>query len=221
MYFRCLGSICVWISYSLCNDPPTPHFLKWRCQDVTSQHSSQSAIDEAVYQWTGHENITQGQTQHGYNYHHIDQRTENQSTHQGCVRTKSSRQQDTTDVYAEFTTDATQRESGSVQAGNDNEAGDNAECCLYDPGAKFQYLAKDQYASDSGSMCASELQCSQYDADGQSQYDTDYPYQYDGQQYHQSDTHPERQDHAQYVPEGYVHFLLSRWDFTQASGNFL
>ncbi|KAF7652954.1 hypothetical protein LDENG_00089770 [Lucifuga dentata] len=182
------------------------------CQDVTSQLSFQLPSDDAVHQWTGYQNVTQSQTQYGYNYHHIDQRTENQTIHQGCIHTKSSSQQNTTDVYAEFTTVATQLMPASEPAGNDNEAGDHVEYSLDDPGARFQYLAKGQYAGDSSSLCASELKCSQYQADDQSHYNTDSHYQFDGKNFNQSDTYPdsERQDHAQYVPEGYVHFLLSR-----------
>ncbi|XP_042343418.1 protein prune homolog 2-like isoform X2 [Plectropomus leopardus] len=60
-------------------------------------------------------------------------------------------------------------------------------------------------------MCASELQSSQYQADGQSQYESDHAhYQFDGQQFYQSHVQPEREDHARYVQEGYVHFLVSR-----------
>lgn len=178
---------------------------------MTSQFSSQPTNETAAYQWTGSQNVIQGQTQYGYNYHHIDQRTENQSTHPACVDTKSS-QQSTTDVYAEFTTDTTAIQYGSEQAESYYEPGVNAECSLDDPGSKFQYMAESQYRDDSSSMCTSELQCSQYQADGQSQYESDHAhYQFDGQPFYQSDVHPEREDHAQYVPEEYVHFLLDRW----------
>ncbi|XP_018523923.1 protein prune homolog 2 isoform X4 [Lates calcarifer] len=182
-----------------------------RHQDVTSQLSTQPTSENAVYQWTGSQNVAQGHTQYGYNYHHIDQRTENQSTHSACVDTKSNSQQNTTDVYAEFTTDATAVQYRSEQAESYYEAGVNAEYSLEDPGSKCQYVTERQYGDESNSMCASDLQYSQYQADGQCQYETDHAhYQFDGQPLYQSDSHPEREDHARYVPEGYVHFLLSR-----------
>lgn len=170
---------------------------------MTSQLSSQPTNENAAYQWTGSENVTQGQTQYGYNYHHIDQRTENQSAHPACVHAKSYSQQNTTDVYAEFTTEATAEPYGSEQAESYYEPGGNAEYSLDDQASKFQYIAESQYGDDS--MCA------QYQADDQSQYESDQAhYQFDGQPIYQSHVHPEREDHAQYVPEGYVHFLLSR-----------
>ncbi|XP_070820924.1 serine-rich adhesin for platelets-like [Chaetodon trifascialis] len=173
-----------------------------RHQDVMSQFSSQPTSESAAYQWTGSQNVTQGQTQHGYNYHHIDQRTENQSTHPACVDAKSNSQENATDVYAEFTTDAT-----AVQYGS----GVNAKYCLDDPGSKLKYGAESQYGDESNSMCTSELQCSQYQADGRSQHASDHAhYQFDGQPFYQSDVHPEREDHGRYVPEEYVHFLLER-----------
>lgn len=187
----------------------TPYFPKRRCRGVTSQLSSQPTNENAAYQWTGSENVTQGQTQYGYNYHHIDQRTENQSAHLNGVDTKSSSQPNTTDVYAEFTTDATAVQYRSEQAGNYYEAGFNTEYSLHDPGSKFQNIAEIQYGENG--IRASELQYSQCQADGQSHCETDHAYnQYDGQSFYQSDVQPEREDHAQYVPEGYVHFLLSR-----------
>ncbi|XP_071339160.1 uncharacterized protein [Trachinotus anak] len=185
--------------------------LVLRHQVVTSQLSSQPTNENAAYQWTGSQNVSQGQTQYGYNYHHIDQRTENQSTLSACVDTKSNSLQNTTDVYAEFTTDATAVQYRSEQAESYYEAGVNAEYSLDDPDSKFQYVAERQYGEDSSCMCASELKCSQYQADGQCQYETDHAhYQNDGQPLYQSDVQPEREDHARYVPEGYVHFLLSR-----------
>lgn len=171
-----------------------------------SQFSSQPTNENAAYQWTGSQNAPQGQTQHGYNYHHIDQRTESQSTHPACVDTKSNIQENTTDVYAEFTTDATAAQYRV-----------NAKYSLDDPGSKSQYGAESQYGDESNSMCTSELQCSQYQADGQSQYESDHAhYQFDGQASYRSDVHPEREDHARYVPEEYVHFLLERWAFNFA-----
>ncbi|XP_039659907.1 uncharacterized protein LOC120561015 isoform X6 [Perca fluviatilis] len=180
-----------------------------RHQDVTSQFSSQPT--NAAYQWTESENLTQGQTQYGYNYHHIDQRTENQSAHPACLHTKSNSQQNTTDVYAEFTTHPTAIQYGSEQAESYYEPGGNAEYSLDNQGSQFQYMAESQYGDDSNLMCASELQCSQYQADGQSQYESDHAhYQFDGQPVYQSRVHPKREDHTRYVPEGCVHFFHSR-----------
>uniref|UniRef100_UPI0037E888C4 protein prune homolog 2-like isoform X2 n=1 Tax=Semicossyphus pulcher TaxID=241346 RepID=UPI0037E888C4 len=182
-----------------------------RHQDSTSQLSSGQTDENAAYQWTGGQNVTQAQTQHGYNYHHIDQRTENQSAHSPCVGTKSNCQQNTTDVYAEFTTDATAAHYQSEQAEGYYEPGVQPEYSTDDPGNKFQYIDKNQCGECSSTVCTSELQCSQYQADSRSQYESDHAhYQLDGQQLDQSGVQPEREDHARYVPEGYVHFLLSR-----------
>ncbi|XP_044228805.1 uncharacterized protein LOC122996998 isoform X1 [Thunnus albacares] len=181
-----------------------------RHQEVTSQLLSQTTDENAAYQWTGSQNVTQGQTQYGYNYHHIDQRTENQSASAACADTKSNSQENTTDVYAEFTTDATTVQYRADQAESYYEPGDIAEYSSEDPGSTFQYIAESQYGGDSTSTRASEVQCSQYQANGQSQYETDQgQYQFDGQLFYQSNIHAEREDHARYVPEEYVHFLLS------------
>lgn len=194
--------------------------FSWHCfptagrghHDVPSQLSSLLTNESAAYQWTGSQNVTQGQTQYGYNYHHIDQRTENQTTLSACGETKSSSQyQNTTDVYAEFTSDATAVQYRSEQPEHYYEAGVNAEYSFDDPDSKFQYVAQSHNIEDPNAMCASELQSSQYQADDQCQYETDHARsQCDGQPFYQSDVHAEREDHARYVPEGYVHFLLSR-----------
>lgn len=178
---------------------------------MTSQLSSQPTNENAAYQWTGSQNTTQGQTQYGYNYHHIDQRTENQCTYQACADAKSSRQQNTTDVYAEFTTDATAIQYRSEQSEDYFEAGVNAKYSVDDAGFSRQYVAESQYVGDSSSVCTSELQYSQYQTDSQSQYDPNQGQsQFDGQPFYQSDVQSETEDHAQYVTEGYVNFLLSR-----------
>ncbi|XP_041643367.1 protein prune homolog 2-like [Cheilinus undulatus] len=180
-----------------------------RHQGGTSQPSSEPTNENAAYQWTGSQNVTQGQTQHGYNYHHIDQRTEHQSALSACAVTKSDSQQNATDVYAEFTTDAASTHYGSTQAEGYYEPGVNAEYSSDDPGNK--YTSENQYGDCPSSMYASEIQCSQYQADGQGQYESDHAhYQFDGQPVDQSDARPKREDHARYMPEGYVHFLLSR-----------
>ncbi|XP_069555508.1 uncharacterized protein [Brachyistius frenatus] len=174
-----------------------------RYQEVTSQLSSQPTNEKAAYQWTGRQNTTQGQTHYGYNYHHIDQRTANQCTYSACADTKSSSQQNTTDVYAEFTTDAAPIQYRAEQTESYFEAGVDAQYSLDDAGFKCQYTTESQYIGDSRSMCTSELQYSQYESDHTH-------YQFDRQPCYQSDAHPESEDHARYVPEGYVHFLLSR-----------
>ncbi|XP_029019943.1 uncharacterized protein LOC114863216 isoform X3 [Betta splendens] len=166
-----------------------------RGQDASAPLSSQPTGDSAARQWTGSQNLTQGQTQYGYNYHHIDQRTENQGAGSEGGGTKARGPSNATDVYAEFTSDGTAAQYRSESAGNYYEAGFNAEYSSGDPGSKFQAAAEIQYGENG--LRAAELQ---YSADGQ----------YDQQMFHQSDVQPEREDHARYVPEGYVHFLLSR-----------
>ncbi|XP_029999307.1 uncharacterized protein LOC115425728 [Sphaeramia orbicularis] len=176
-----------------------------RHQDVMSQPMS----DDAAYQWTGSQNVTQVQTQYGYNYHHIDQRTENQSTLPTCMNTKSNSQQDTSDVYAEFTIDATAAQYSSEQADSYYESRGNEVYSFNNQGSEFQYMAESQYEGDS--MCASELQHSQYQTDDHSQYESEHAhYQFDEQSFYRSDIQTAREDHARYVPEGYVHFLFSR-----------
>ncbi|XP_067376734.1 uncharacterized protein [Channa argus] len=185
--------------------------LRGRCQDDTSQQLSQPVNENAAYQWTGSQTVSQGQTQYGYNYHHIDQRTENQSGHSNEGDGKFNSQQNTTDVYAEFTTDATTVHYRSEQAENYYEAGFNTEYSLDYPGCKFQNTTEIHYGDDSNSTRVSQLQFPQYEADDRSPCETNPAhYQFDGHSFHQPDVQPESEDHAQYVPEGYVHFLLSR-----------
>uniref|UniRef100_A0A1A7Z699 Prune homolog 2 n=1 Tax=Iconisemion striatum TaxID=60296 RepID=A0A1A7Z699_9TELE len=180
-----------------------------RPQDVTSQLSSHPNSDSAAYQSTGSQNTTQGQTKYGYNFHHIDQRTENQSACRACTDTKSVSQQDATEVYAEFTTDASAKNFRSEQSEDHFDIGMNAPYCLDDAHLKCPYGAESSYVDDS--MCSADLQYSQHQAGAQSEYNSDHiPYQYEGEPYHQSDVHCETKDHAQYVPEGYVHVLLNR-----------
>ncbi|CAB1422935.1 unnamed protein product, partial [Pleuronectes platessa] len=171
-----------------------------RHQDVSSQPTNENA----AYQWTGSHDGTQGQTQYGYNYHHVDQRTEIQTMHSTCVETKSNSQLHTTAVYTEFTTDPAAIPCGSDQTESYYEAEVSAEYTPTD--SKFHYLAEKQYGDDS-----SQLQCPQYQSDGQCQYEMDHAqYQLEEQPFYQSDVQTEREDHARYVPEGYVHSLLSR-----------
>lgn len=191
----------------------SPFSFKRRHQDITSQVSSHPAQENATYQWSGQQNTTQGQTQYGYNYHHIDQRTENQCTYPAFVESKSSRQQDATDVYAEFTTDATATKYRYEQTENCFEAGDKSPNHLSDTHFRCQDTAESQYIVASTSLCTSDFQYSQYPANSQGQYESQSDhahYQSEGKPFYQSDVHTETEDHARYVLEGYVHFPLSR-----------
>ncbi|XP_049619696.1 uncharacterized protein [Syngnathus scovelli] len=62
------------------------------CQNMTSQLLPHPANPRATNQWT----TLQGSPQSGYNYHHVDQRTENQEGPEPA--------RNTSDVYAEFST---------------------------------------------------------------------------------------------------------------------
>lgn len=148
----------------------------------------------ASYQWTGSENVPQLQTQYGYNYHHIDQRTEHHSVLSTCVSPKPGgpQQQHTAEVYAEFTSD-----SASGQSDRYYEHGGNA---AYGSEPEFHYLEQSQYEGDSSHFHQTE-----------GQYESEHAhYGSEEQQYYPSDVHTARGDHARYVPDGYVHFLLSR-----------
>lgn len=102
---------------------------------------------------------------------------------------------DPTDVYAEFTSGALavhysceqQAESYYMPATDPG------------PGSESAYVASDQchYAGSSDSTM------SQGQAEGQEHCQRS---QYDGQQ----EVQPQRGDHAQYVPEEYLHFYLER-----------
>ncbi|KAM6931378.1 uncharacterized protein FYW49_003251 [Xenentodon cancila] len=168
--------------------------LSRRHHDVTSQLSPQLTSENPPFQWTGSQNMTQVQTKFGYNYHHIDQRTENQYAYQACGAAKPNDQQSTTNVYAEFTTDASPVQYTSEQTENYFEAGPNTQYSLDDARFKCQYPAESQY-----SVCTSEVQYSQHKADAESRYDSE-----------DARVQPETEDHGRYVPEEYVHFLLSR-----------
>ncbi|XP_017269258.1 protein prune homolog 2 isoform X3 [Kryptolebias marmoratus] len=194
-------------SFKVSEDIDSP--VSRRCQDLTPQLSSQPTGENAAYQSAGTQNTTQGQTKYGYNFHHIDQRTENQSASRSCAETKSeSQQQNTTEVYAEFTTDALAKHFRSEQSENQFETGVNAHHSQDDACVKCQYAAESSYVDESA--CSSELQYSQHQADEQSHYDSEnVHYQYDGEPFHQSDAHTKTEDHARYVSDGYVHFLLS------------
>ncbi|XP_077418249.1 uncharacterized protein LOC144049321 isoform X2 [Vanacampus margaritifer] len=109
--------------------------LNLGCENMTSQLLPHPGNQSSTSQWTE----AQGPPQSGYNYHHVDQRTENQ---EGGEPTRS-----TSDVYAEFSTQV------SLVAERDES--------YFEP-------------------CRTEYK------------------------------HPVREDHVQYVPEGYAHFLMSR-----------
>lgn len=67
-----------------------------------------------AFQWTSSAEISQGQTQSGYNYHHIDQRTEVPAVHSAWTDPKAEGlpdPADLSDVYAEFTTHSSQSKS--------------------------------------------------------------------------------------------------------------
>lgn len=93
-----------------------------------------------------------------------------------------------TDVYAEFTTDGCEGAKSFYKPGAD--AGYSSD----DPGSRLKY--------------GSDSVFSQGQAEGHGQYERDR-YQFEGHPC-QSGVHPERGDHAQYVPEEYLHFLLKR-----------
>ncbi|KAM4578137.1 uncharacterized protein V3H82_007645 isoform 1-T1 [Fundulus diaphanus] len=157
-----------------------------RHQDGTSQLSSQPTEEDAASEWAGSLNTTQGQNNYGYNYHHIDQRTENQRAHPSCVNTKPENQQSAPDVYAEFTTDPQAEYFRSKQNQNQFETGANAHQSLEDAPFKCQYITDNTSVDEP--MSTSELQYSQHEAGG----------------------YPGTEDRARYAPDGYVHFLLSR-----------
>lgn len=118
---------------------------------------------------------------------------------------KPDTQANATDVYAEFTTDAPALQHGCEEAEESfYKAGADAGYSSDDPGSRLKYVAEGQYGDGSDSMF------SQGQAEGRGQYERDCDrYQFEGHPC-QSGVHPERGDHAQYVPEEYLHFLLKR-----------
>ncbi|PWA15871.1 hypothetical protein CCH79_00008988, partial [Gambusia affinis] len=155
-----------------------------RHQDRTCQSSSQSINENAA----SAVNTSLVQNKYGYNYHHIDQRTENQHVHQPCAITKPERPQSTSDVYAEFTTDAQAEYFRAEQV--ENQTGASAHQSLH---FKCQYITDNTHVE--GPTSSSELQYSQYEAGG----------------------NLGTEDSARYVSQGYVHFHLSR-NFHQGEG---
>lgn len=141
--------------------------------------------ENATSEWGESLNTTQGQNKYGYNYHHIDQRTEGQHAHPPCVNTKFERQQTNSDVYAEFTTDAQGEYFQSDQSDNLFDTGANVHHSLDDAHFKCQFITDITYMGEP--MSTSELQYSQ----------------------HEGGKNPGNVS-ARLAPEGYVHFVLSR-----------
>uniref|UniRef100_A0A3P9HE07 Prune homolog 2 with BCH domain n=1 Tax=Oryzias latipes TaxID=8090 RepID=A0A3P9HE07_ORYLA len=99
-------------------------------QDIASALPSQPANDSAPYQWAGGQNTSQVQSNYGYNYHHIDQRTENLYGYAfpSCGDSKPNSQQEPSHVYAEFTSDPPAVQYTSEHPGNYFETGANSQC---------------------------------------------------------------------------------------------
>eukprot|EP00066_Takifugu_rubripes_P024666 XP_011613932.1 PREDICTED: uncharacterized protein LOC101074659 [Takifugu rubripes] len=174
-----------------------------------SQFPAQSTNRNAALQWTGSDSETQGHTQYGYNYHHIDQRTENQGASSACLDIKPNYQSNNSDVYAEFTSDASVMQYGPEQAEHYYDSGVPADYSLDEPGSRCNYMSGSQYG-DSNSRYTSGLPLSQDQADGQCQYEPNHTqYQFDGHPC-RLNVYPERDVHPQYRPEEYVDFLLQR-----------
>ncbi|XP_027889864.1 uncharacterized protein LOC114154722 isoform X2 [Xiphophorus couchianus] len=148
-----------------------------RHQDRTCQPSSQPINENAASDL----NASLVQNKYGYNYHHIDQRTENQHVHPPCAITKPERPPSTSDVYAEFTTDAQAEYFRAEQI--ENQTGASAHQSLR---FKCHYITDNTYVEEPTS--SSELQDPQYEAGG----------------------NHSTEDRARYVSQGYVHFHLSR-----------
>ncbi|XP_054905051.1 uncharacterized protein LOC129372072 isoform X2 [Poeciliopsis prolifica] len=148
-----------------------------RHQDRTCQPSSQPINENAASDL----NTSLVQNKYGYNYHHIDQRTENQHVHPPCALTKPERPQSTSDVYAEFTTNAQPEYFRAEQI--ENQTGPNAHQSLH---FQCRYITDNTHVEEP--MSSSELQYSQYEAGG----------------------NHGTEDRARYVSQGYVHFRLSR-----------
>ncbi|XP_028313030.1 uncharacterized protein LOC114469592 isoform X2 [Gouania willdenowi] len=163
----------------------------------TSQLPTCLTTDNAAHQWTPSQDSTQGQTQYGYNYHHIDQRTENQYSYSTSSHSKTNMEPG---VYAEFTTDNPPVRYGAEQTdGYYQAAGPTASC---------------QYVDESRSA---HHQYSQYHSDGGDQLESDQVnYQFNRPSFYQSEGQAER-DRAQYMTEGYVHFHLSRQSQQEAA----
>lgn len=109
-----------------------------------------------------------------------------------------------TDVYAEFTTDAS-----AVPFSCEQQADS-----YYKPSADAGYSSDLGPGSESTYVADNQCQCAvSSDAmllQGQAEsHDRCERYQYDGQA-SRPEVQPQRGDHAQYVPEEYLHFFLER-----------
>lgn len=107
-------------------------------------------------------------------------------------------------MYAEFTTDASAVHFSCEQQAESfyKPAADAGYGSDLGPGSESTYVAEDQcqYGADAGSMLPQGRPES---------HDQREPYQYDGEA-SRAEVQPQRGDHAQYVPEEYLHFFLER-----------
>lgn len=116
---------------------------------MTSAPPPQPTNDNAPYQWAGGQDTSQVQSKYGYNYHHIDQRTENPYSYaySSCGDPKPDSQQETSHVYAEFTTDPPAVQYTSERPENYFETGANPQCSPDDTRFKYQTKAEHQHES--------------------------------------------------------------------------
>ncbi|KAK7933825.1 hypothetical protein WMY93_004721 [Mugilogobius chulae] len=150
-------------------EQPTGQTQLLHHQDVPSQAPLQLQGDQA-FQWAEGDGAVPVQTQYGYNYHHIDQRTEHPSSPKNDGRERGGERE--AEVYAEFT--SVSRSEGHYQP---------------------RVIRRTSAAHGSGHY----PEQSAFEGDSEEQ-----------QQQEQQEEHTGRGDHARYVSDGYVHFLLSR-----------
>ncbi|XP_024131502.1 protein prune homolog 2 isoform X1 [Oryzias melastigma] len=133
--------------YDASRDPYS--FVLRNHQDMTSAPPPQPTNDNAPYQWAGGQDTSQVQSKYGYNYHHIDQRTENPYAYaySSCGDPKPDSQQETSHVYAEFTTDPPAVQYTSERPENYFETGANPQCSPDDTRFKYQTKAEHQHES--------------------------------------------------------------------------
>lgn len=111
---------------------------------------------------------------------------------------------DPTDVYAEFTTDASVMHFGCEQHGESfyKSAADAGYSSDLGPGSESTYVADDQCQYGAGSdSTQSQGQAESHDRCESCQYDGEPS---------RPEVQPQRGDHAQYVAEEYLHFFLER-----------
>ncbi|KAM8866662.1 uncharacterized protein ACB058_007471 isoform 1-T1 [Synchiropus picturatus] len=177
-----------------------------RYEEETEAHSLQSANDSPAYQWEECPNVPPGHTHHGYNYHHIDQRTEMQTV---CMDAKCGGLQEPTDVYAEFNTDAAsqQYDSAGAEGYYDHDKAQSS----FHGGQHPTFL----HGGEPNAVSASELQSSQFYSGEHILEDSLHDQFNVG---HLIDIPTENEDHARYVPGGYVHFIHSRTEGDSTDG---